>query len=245
MARLRSGPWTIDTSAARACSSPPSRTATGSPTAARSRRTPRWPVSRPRSTPASPPSTPPTSTPSGGPSRCWAGPSRAWPRDSIEIFTKVYWPTGPNPNNRGLSRKHIIESLHASLKRLQTDHVDLLQAHRYDFDPAGRDPARLRRPGPPGQGALRRRLGVDGRADRRRAAPGRRDGLRPHHFEPAPVLADLAGDRGRGRPALREGGRGPDRLVAAGPGRPHREVPAGRRRAVPRGPGPPGSRARR
>src|SRR5450755_3557656 len=55
------------------------------------------------------------------------------PRDSIEIFTKVYWPTGFNPNNRGLSRKHIIESLHASLERLQTDHVDLLQAHRYDF----------------------------------------------------------------------------------------------------------------
>ena len=54
-------------------------------------------------------------------------------RDSIEIFTKVYWPTGPNPNNRGLSRKHIIESLDASLKRLGTDHVDLLQAHRFDY----------------------------------------------------------------------------------------------------------------
>ncbi len=55
-------------------------------------------------------------------------------RDSIEIFTKVYWPTGPNPNNVGLSRKHIIESLHASLERLQTDHVDLLQAHRFDYE---------------------------------------------------------------------------------------------------------------
>ena len=55
-------------------------------------------------------------------------------RDSIEIFTKVYWPTGPNPNNRGLSRKHIMESLHASLERLGTDHVDLLQAHRYDYE---------------------------------------------------------------------------------------------------------------
>ena len=55
-------------------------------------------------------------------------------RDSIEIFTKVYWPSGPNPNNRGLSRKHILESLHASLARLQTDHVDLLQAHRYDYE---------------------------------------------------------------------------------------------------------------
>ncbi len=55
-------------------------------------------------------------------------------RDSIEIFTKVFWPTGPNPNNRGLSRKHILESCDASLRRLQTDHVDLLQAHRYDVD---------------------------------------------------------------------------------------------------------------
>jgi aryl-alcohol dehydrogenase-like predicted oxidoreductase len=55
------------------------------------------------------------------------------PRDSVEIFTKVYWPTGPTPNNRGLSRKHIMESFHGSLERLQTDHVDLLQAHRYDY----------------------------------------------------------------------------------------------------------------
>ncbi len=55
-------------------------------------------------------------------------------RKSVEIFTKVYWPTGPNPNDRGLSRKHIIESLHGSLGRLQTDHVDLLQAHRFDYE---------------------------------------------------------------------------------------------------------------
>jgi aryl-alcohol dehydrogenase-like predicted oxidoreductase len=55
-------------------------------------------------------------------------------RDSIEIFTKVYWPTGPNPNNRGLSRKHIMESVDRSLRHLQTDHLDLLQAHRYDVE---------------------------------------------------------------------------------------------------------------
>ncbi len=55
-------------------------------------------------------------------------------RDSIEIFTKVYWPTGPNPNNRGLSRKHIVESVDRSLRHLQTDHLDLLQAHRYDVE---------------------------------------------------------------------------------------------------------------
>jgi len=53
-------------------------------------------------------------------------------RESIEIFTKVYWPTGPNPNEVGLSRKHIIESCHQSLRRLGTDHVDLYQAHRFD-----------------------------------------------------------------------------------------------------------------
>ena len=53
-------------------------------------------------------------------------------REGLEIFTKVYWPTGPGRNDRGLSRKHITESCHASLKRLQTDYVDLYQAHRYD-----------------------------------------------------------------------------------------------------------------
>jgi aryl-alcohol dehydrogenase-like predicted oxidoreductase len=53
-------------------------------------------------------------------------------RESYELFTKVYWPTGPGKNDRGLSRKHIQESIAGSLKRLRTDHVDLYQAHRYD-----------------------------------------------------------------------------------------------------------------
>jgi len=55
-------------------------------------------------------------------------------RESVEICTKVYWPTGPGMNDRGLSRKHIMESAHASLGRLQTDYVDLYQAHRYDHE---------------------------------------------------------------------------------------------------------------
>ena len=53
-------------------------------------------------------------------------------REGLEIFTKVYFPTGEGPNDRGLGRKHIIESCNASLKRLQTDYVDLYQAHRFD-----------------------------------------------------------------------------------------------------------------
>src|SRR5690349_17928707 len=54
-------------------------------------------------------------------------------RAGLEIFTKVYWPTGPGPNDRGLSRKHIMESIEGSLLRLQTDYVDLYQAHRFDI----------------------------------------------------------------------------------------------------------------
>ncbi|NIJ13482.1 aryl-alcohol dehydrogenase-like predicted oxidoreductase [Saccharomonospora amisosensis] len=54
-------------------------------------------------------------------------------RESLEICTKVFWPTGPGgPNDKGLSRKHIMESAHASLKRLDTDYIDLYQAHRFD-----------------------------------------------------------------------------------------------------------------
>ena len=56
-------------------------------------------------------------------------------RESLEIFTKVYFPTGPGGHNdHGLSRKHILESINGSLKRLGTDHVDLYQAHRYDYE---------------------------------------------------------------------------------------------------------------
>lgn len=55
-------------------------------------------------------------------------------RESVELFTKVYWPTGSGQNDRGLSRKHIMESLHSSLRRLQTDYVDLYQAHRFDYE---------------------------------------------------------------------------------------------------------------
>ena len=56
-------------------------------------------------------------------------------RESLEIFTKVYWPTGPKgPNDTGLSRKHVLESINGSLRRLRTDYVDLYQAHRFDTE---------------------------------------------------------------------------------------------------------------
>jgi len=56
-------------------------------------------------------------------------------REGLEIFTKVFWPTGPGKHNdHGLSRKHIMESINGSLKRLGTDYVDLYQAHRYDHE---------------------------------------------------------------------------------------------------------------
>ena len=53
-------------------------------------------------------------------------------RKDLVISSKVFWPTGEGPNDRGLSRKHIMESVHTSLKRLDTDYLDLYYCHRYD-----------------------------------------------------------------------------------------------------------------
>ncbi|MFV0317450.1 MAG: aldo/keto reductase family protein [Microthrixaceae bacterium] len=55
-------------------------------------------------------------------------------RESYELCSKVYWPAGSGPNDRGLSRKHIVEGCENSLRRLRTDHLDLYQAHRYDVE---------------------------------------------------------------------------------------------------------------
>ncbi len=55
-------------------------------------------------------------------------------REGIEVMTKAFFPTGPGKNDRGLSRKHVMESINGSLRRLQTDYVDVYQAHRYDYE---------------------------------------------------------------------------------------------------------------
>jgi voltage-dependent potassium channel beta subunit len=57
-----------------------------------------------------------------------------FPRSSIFLLTKLFWPMGPGPNDRGLSAKHVRESCEASLKRLRMDYVDLLMCHRPDPD---------------------------------------------------------------------------------------------------------------
>ena len=56
------------------------------------------------------------------------------PREALVISSKVFWPTMPGPNGRGLSRKHIVESVDASLKRFGLDYLDLYYCHRYDPD---------------------------------------------------------------------------------------------------------------
>jgi aryl-alcohol dehydrogenase-like predicted oxidoreductase len=81
-------------------------------------------------------------------------------RRSIESSPRCFGPTGPKSfTNVGLSRKHILESIDGSLQRLQTDYVDLYQAHRFDY----RDPLEGDLSGPSpmsfwgGEGALHRR----------------------------------------------------------------------------------------
>jgi voltage-dependent potassium channel beta subunit len=57
---------------------------------------------------------------------------KEYPRESYVITTKAFWPMGEGPNDRGLSRKHVIEQVNASLKRMNLDYVDIFYCHRYD-----------------------------------------------------------------------------------------------------------------
>lgn len=56
------------------------------------------------------------------------------PREKVVLATKVFFPVGDDPNQKGLSRKHIMDAIDASLRRLQTDYVDLYQIHRFDYE---------------------------------------------------------------------------------------------------------------
>ena len=93
-------------------------------------------------------------------------------REGLEVFTKVFWSMGPGKNDRGLSRKHILESIDASLRRLQTDvRRRLPGAPLRQRDAARGDDAGVRRRRPCRQGALHRCLGVDRRPDPCRRGP--------------------------------------------------------------------------
>lgn len=59
---------------------------------------------------------------------------KAYPRESYVLATKAFWPMGEGPNDRGLSRKHVMEQVHASLKRLGHDYIDIFYCHRHDPD---------------------------------------------------------------------------------------------------------------
>ena len=134
---------------------------------------------------------------------------------------------GPARNDRGLSRKHIMESIDGSLRRLQTDYVDLYQAHRYDYETPLEETMQAFADVVHAGKALY--IGVsEWTAD---ADPGRpRAGPRAEHparLQPAAVLDAVAGHRGRGGADLRGAGHRPDRLVADRAGRADRQVPAG------------------
>ena len=85
-------------------------------------------------------------------------------RDEVVIATKVYYPMSDDPNDRGLSRKHLMASIDGSLRRLGTDYVDLYQIHRWDRGHADRgNAAALDDIVAGGQGALHRRVEHDAR----------------------------------------------------------------------------------
>ena len=149
-------------------------------------------------------------------------------REGLEIATKVFWPTGPGRNDRGLSRKHIMESINGSLKRLQTDYVDLYQAHRYDYSTPLEETmvafADIVRQGK----ALYIGVSEWTAAEIRAGQGAGRRAARPAGLLPAAVQHAVAGDRVRGHPDQRGAGPRPDRLVADRAGRADRQVPARR-----------------
>ena len=148
-------------------------------------------------------------------------------RESIEILTKVYWPVGAKgKNDVGLSRKHIMEAIDNSLRRLQTDYVDVYQAHRYDsFTPLEETMQAFADVVRAGKALY---IGVsEWAAEQIRAGHELAQQLGiSAHLEPAAVQHALAHHRGRSRPDLRRPRHEPDRVLTDRAGRAHRQVPA-------------------
>ena len=124
-----------------------------------------------------------------------AVPSR---RQQLVLATKCRIRVGDGPNDQGLSRRHILAACEASLRRLGTDYIDLYQSHMPDPEsPDRRDAARLRRPGPFGQGPLHRLLELPGLAARSGLLDERAARLGALRLRPASLQRVVPGDRDR------------------------------------------------
>ena len=160
----------------------------------------------------------------GAAERAWGEILADYPRDSFAIATKLYFPM--SAKDRGLSREQVHKQIDGSLERLGMDHVDLYQCHRYDDQtPLEETMQALTEVVQAGKA---RWIGFSEwpvRADRRGPGAARGGEVR---LQPAAVLRALARARGRGHPAVRAARDLADRVVAAGPGRAHRQVPPGR-----------------
>ncbi len=152
-------------------------------------------------------------------------------RESYVLATKVYFPMSRRPNDSGLSRKHIFEQLHASLRRLGTDTIDIYQCHRYDEStPLEETCAAMADIIRSGKGALLGHLGMVGRPDRARCLAVRSEGW-PVPISNQPQYSMLWREiEKRVLPVLGRARSRPGRLVTAGAGRAHRQVHDSRRR---------------
>ena len=140
-------------------------------------------------------------------------------RDDLVLATKAHSPMGEDPNMRGNSRRWIVREVESSLRRLQTDYIDLYQMHRPDPDTdIDENPVRAVRPGTQRQSPRHRLVHVPGRVHRRGTV-----GRRPARSRPVPLRAAALLD-----PRPRHRGDGAAHLPAVRNGR-HRLEPAGRR----------------
>ena len=141
------------------------------------------------------------------------------------IATKCFGRTGPAPFDQGNSRKHIMDAVEASLRRLGTDYIDLYQLHGYDREtPIDETLAGPRRPRPPGEGPLRRLLELPHLPARPGDRPERDPRAGPLRLGPAPLQPPVPPDRARDAALLRRGGRRRDPLQPDRRGPPLRQA---------------------